>query len=55
VVVEQSRLAEQRLRERERASRVAGQQDALGEGGGGTQVDGALAVSWLALGHGVRL
>ena len=47
-VVEHQRLLEQRLRDRERAVGVAGQQHALGERGGGAQVDGR------ALGHGPR-
>ncbi len=39
VVVEHQRLDEQRLRERQRAAGVAGQQHALGQRGGGVQVD----------------
>ena len=40
VVVEHLRAVEQRLREQQRAARVAGQQDALGERRGRLQVDG---------------
>jgi len=40
-VVEHARLGQERLREREGAARIAGQQDALGQRRGGAQVDRA--------------
>jgi hypothetical protein len=40
-VVEHLRAVQEVLRDRERTVRVAGEQHALGEGGGGPQVDGA--------------
>jgi hypothetical protein len=49
MVVEHQRIVEQRLGERECAPRITGQEHALGQRGGGSQVDG------LASGHRRRL